>query len=70
MTSRIATQPQQPVSKIAPRKMVEGFRAPDRSPPTENEIDSLSFIRIITADTNPPVTLRAVKALRKALLAT
>lgn len=61
---------QKHVSITAPtaRKTVEGFRTPDRSPPSANELGWIECLRTIVGDRDPPPTLRAVVALRQALL--
>ena len=49
------------------RRVVEGFKLPSTAPITTNERDWIGMLRCIVGDTDPPPTLMAVQAIRKAL---
>lgn len=68
MNNRSPAQTLQPVSEITPRKIVKGFALPDRSLPSENEFAWIVMLRAIVGDQVPPPTLRAVQALRQAMM--
>jgi hypothetical protein len=50
------------------RRVVEGFKLPSYTPPTQNELAWISMLRAIAGDSDPVPTLAAVQALRGALM--
>ncbi len=46
------------------RRVVNGFKLPDDSPPTENELKWIEFIRIASNGTDPSPDLASVQALQ------
>ena len=51
------------------RRVVAGHRRPVDPPPTVNERGWLEFLRDLTHDADPPVSLRVIQALRLVLAA-
>ena len=49
------------------RRVFGGFTTPSNAPLTENERGWIEFLRLLTGDRDPPVTLAGVQALRAAL---
>lgn len=50
------------------RQVLEGFKLPSTDPITGNERDWIEMLRCIVGDADPPPTVLAVQALRRALL--
>lgn len=48
-------------------KLINGINLPDDSPLTEDEVDWIGFLRLLSPGPVPAPTLRAVQALRMAL---
>ncbi|WP_210526874.1 hypothetical protein [Rubellimicrobium arenae] len=67
MTNIVLSRCRQPAPGST-RKIIEGFRVPDDRPPTENELARIEMLRAIVGDRDPPPTLAAVQALRRALM--
>ena len=58
-----------PSMRSHPRHVIAGHRRPLDPPPTVNEQAWLEFLRDLTHDADPPVSLRMIQALRLALAA-
>jgi hypothetical protein len=49
------------------RRVVEGFRLPSQQPISKNELDWIEFLRLVSRDTDPPIMLARIQALRALL---
>ena len=52
---------------MTPRSTVQGFKGPPQHAVTEHEMGWIMFIRLLTNDSDPSPTLRAIKVLRQVL---
>lgn len=49
------------------RRVVEGFKLPSTAPFSQNERDWIDMLRQVAGDSDPPLTMAGVQALRAAV---